>query len=64
MKVEIPRCPYCKSTEVTRDASAVWSSVDQQWEIHTAYVNYRCHTCGKILNYLEWFTPDETVLSF
>ena len=39
-------CPHCASEQVGRDANAVWSELDQRWELGTTFDSGWCGCCG------------------
>lgn len=39
-------CPHCASEQVGRDANAVWSELDQRWELGTTFDAGWCGACG------------------
>ena len=61
MKTEIPRCPYCKSTEVLRNAYAVWEPRLEGWVLHSIYDDFTCNSCGSELSNLEWVDYTQTL---
>lgn len=46
-------CSTCGSDDVSRDALAVWSVVDQQWELRTELDNANCERCGGETSLIE-----------
>jgi hypothetical protein len=61
MKTEIPRCPYCKSTDILRDAFAVWEPEVEGWVLHSIYDGFVCNTCSSDLSHLEWVEYAQTL---
>ena len=50
---EKPVCEYCRSGEITFDASAYWNSRDQQFEYDILFDEVYCPNCdGK--HRVEW----------
>ena len=39
-------CEHCGSTDVRRDALAVWNTGAQEWELLTEFDNADCDPCG------------------
>lgn len=45
--VRHPTCDRCGSTELTRDAVAVWDSVAQEWSLAGLYDCHNCQNCER-----------------
>lgn len=42
----IPVCPKCGSDNVVADATARWSSKQQQWKVSSVFEKGGCDECG------------------
>ena len=47
------KCPWCDSTDISRDASAYWNEEIQEWEVSDLYDDYSCGKCGLETKYPE-----------
>lgn len=40
------QCEKCGSTEVLKDAFAMWDATAQEWVLHSVYDDMVCDHCG------------------
>lgn len=53
----VPRCQYCGSERIVRDAWACWNSDSGLWELEAIRDRAYCHQCGDVTK-LVWSRPD------
>lgn len=46
-------CPNCGSDYVFSDASAIWNTDSQQWELYVIYDNSYCEGCNTEIKYFD-----------
>ncbi len=51
---ERPRCRSCGSTEILRDAYAIWDVDRQEWVLNSCYDLYRCENCEEESKRVDW----------
>lgn len=44
--LEVPACPACGSLDISKDATAGWNRMEQDWEIIGTQDNCTCEACG------------------
>lgn len=59
MANEKPVCATCGSSDVLKDAYAVWDNASQQWELNSTYDDTTCNNCERSckLNWIDSGTP-------
>ena len=40
------QCQQCGSTEILKDAYAMWDGTAQEWVLHSTYDDTVCNICG------------------
>jgi hypothetical protein len=48
-----PVCAHCGSAAVLEDAYAIWSDIEQIWELHSQFDNHYCQACDGECG-IEW----------
>lgn len=54
-------CSHCGSTDVRKDADAIWNVEKQEWELVAVYDNTTCEDCGGECSLLEVEVEEEIV---
>lgn len=49
-----PKCTACGSSDVLKDAFAVWDEENQEWVLSSTYDNNFCSDCGTSSDELVW----------